>query len=128
MLNRVLTIKAREQIIAHWSAAGGTDTRSRPVALSFRHVIHFHTDLSASQRWPLNSLASASTEPLSSFGSPPSSSPVDSSDRFSFAPGPSSAVVITGLEIHSISRSDAPGLSDETSAVTSILSVSASGG
>ena len=28
---------------------------------------YFQTDLSASQRWPLNSLASASTEPLSSF-------------------------------------------------------------
>src|SRR5262245_36352472 len=90
---------------------------------------HFHTLLSASQRWPLNSFASASTEPLSSVGSPPSSSPEeDSSDRFSFAPLPSSAVEITGLEIHSIRRSVAPGLSGETSAETSMLSVSASGG
>ena len=96
--------------------------------LDERRAPYFHTDLSASQRWPLNSFASASTEPLSSFGSPPSSSPVDSSDRFSFAPVPSSAVVITGLDIHSISLSDAPGLSGETSAVTSTLSVSASGG
>src|SRR3954467_9386315 len=96
--------------------------------LDERRAPHFHTLLSTFQRWPLNSLASASTEPLSSFGSPPSSSPVDSSDRFSFAPVPSSAVVITGLEIHSISLSDAPGLSGETSAVTSTLSVRPSGG
>src|SRR5437879_8210781 len=91
-------------------------------------ALYFHTLLSASQRWPLNSFASAATEPLSSFGSPPSSSPVDSSDRFSLGPVPSSDVVITGLEIHSISLSDAPGLSGETSAVTSTFSVRPIGG
>src|SRR4249920_3457512 len=89
---------------------------------------YFHTDLSASQRWPLNSLASAATEPLSSFGSPPSSSPAASSDRFSFGPVLSSVVVITGLAIHSISRSEAPGLSAETSAVISMFSVRPSAG
>src|ERR1700682_2929756 len=89
---------------------------------------YFQTDLSVSQRWPLNSFASASTEPLSFLGSPPSSSPLDSSDRFSLGPVPSSDVVITGLEIHSISRSDAPGLSGDTSAVISTLSVRPSAG
>src|ERR1700675_3406854 len=79
---------------------------------------YFQTDLSASQRWPLNSLASASTEPLSSSGSPPSSSPLALSDRFSLGPAFSSVVVVTGLEIHNINRSVAPGLSDDTSAVT----------
>src|SRR5882672_10121136 len=69
---------------------------------------YFQTDLSASQRWPLNSLASASTEPLSSLGSPPSSSPAASSDRFSLGPVLSSVVVTTGLETHSITRSVAP--------------------
>src|SRR3981189_3767139 len=89
---------------------------------------YFQTDLSASQRWPLNSLASASTEPLSSLGSPPSSSPAASSVRFSLGPALSSVVVIAGLEIHSISRSEAPGLSVETSAVISRLSVRPSAG
>src|SRR5258708_525675 len=88
---------------------------------------YFHTDLSASQRWPLNAFASASTEPLSSFGSP-SSSPLDSSVNLSFAPAASSAVEMAGLLIHSISRSDAPGLSGATSAVTSIVSVRSSAG
>src|SRR5882724_4086822 len=89
---------------------------------------HFQTDLSAAQRWPLNSLASASTEPLSSSGSPPSSSPLALSDRFSLGPAFSSVVVVTGLEIHNIRRSEAPGLSDDTSAVTSMLSVRPSAG
>src|SRR5689334_17229598 len=90
---------------------------------------YFHTDLSASQRWPFNSLVSASIEPLSFSGSPPSSSPVEeSSVTLSFGPEPSSAVVVTGLDTHSISRSDAPGLSEETRAVTSTVSVSASAG
>src|SRR4051794_6148329 len=89
---------------------------------------YFQTDLSASQRWPLNSLASASTDPLSSSGSPPSSSPLAPSDRFSLGPGFSSVVVVTGLEIHNIRRSEAPGLSDDTSAVISMLSVRPSAG
>ena len=49
----------------------------------------------ASQRWALNSLASASTEPLSSFCSP-SSSRLDSSARLSLGPAASSAVEIAG--------------------------------
>src|SRR5690348_12176088 len=40
----------------------------------------------------------------------------------------SSTVVITGLETHSISRSDAPGLSGDTSAAISIFSVRLSAG
>src|SRR5712675_3183896 len=83
---------------------------------------YFQADLSTSQRWPLNSFASASTEPLSSFCSP-SSSPPDSSARLSFGPAVSSFVETTGLLIQSISRSDAPGLSGATSAVTSTVSV-----
>src|ERR1700676_369034 len=88
---------------------------------------YFQTDLSASQRWPLNSLASASTEPLSSFWSP-SSSPLDSSVRLSFGPVVSSLVEITGLPTQSINRSDAPGLSGATSAGTSSVSVRPSAG
>src|ERR1700682_3993232 len=88
---------------------------------------YFQTDLSMSQRWPLNSFASASTEPLSSFGSP-SSSLLDSSVRLSFGPAVSSAVETAGLLIHNISRSDAPGLSGATKAVTSIVSVRSSAG
>src|SRR3954463_16280675 len=81
---------------------------------------YFHTDLSASQRWPFNSLISASIAPPSSSGSAPSSSAVPaSSDRLSFGPAPSSAVVVTGLDTHSISLSAAPGFSGETSAETS---------
>src|SRR3981081_952810 len=72
--------------------------------------VHFQADLSASQRWPLNSLASASTEVISSFWSP-SSSLLGASARLSFAPVPSSAVVMAGLLIHSIRWSDPPGLS-----------------
>ncbi len=44
---------------------------------------YFQADLSESQRWPLNSFASASTEPLSSVWSP-SSSPLTSAARFSW--------------------------------------------
>src|SRR6266702_8513885 len=91
-------------------------------------LFYFQTDLSASQRWPLNSLASASTEPLSLLGSPPSSPPLESSERLSLGPLPSSAVEMTGLEIHSIRRSELPGLSDDTSAVTSSVSVRPSAG
>src|SRR5258705_12174746 len=111
----------RAPVLAETVRSSGPQRRVGP-------PLYLHTLLSASQRWPLNSFASASTEPLSSFGSPPSSSPVDSSDRFNLGPVPSSAVVITGLEIHSISLSDVPGLSGETSAVTSRFSVRPSGG
>src|SRR5438132_10243674 len=70
---------------------------------------YFHTDLSASQRWPFNSLVSAGIEPLSSSGSAPSSSDaLEPSARLSFGPAPSSAVVVDGLDTHSISLSDAP--------------------
>src|SRR5208337_2116995 len=54
--------------------------------------------------------------------------PLDSSARLSFAPADSSAVEMTGLLIHSISRSDPPGLSGATSAVTSTVSVRSSAG
>src|SRR6185437_7165998 len=74
---------------------------------------YFQADLSTSQRWPWNSLASASTEPLSSLGSVSSSS-VDSSIRLSLGPAVSSAVEITGLLIHSINRSEVPGRSAAT--------------
>src|SRR5438552_501508 len=89
---------------------------------------YFQIDLSASQRWPFSSLVNASIEPLSFSGSPPSSSPAASSVTLSFGPEPSSAVVMTGLLTHSIRRSDAPGLSDDTNAVISMVSVSASAG
>ena len=58
---------------------------------------YFQTDLSASLRWPLKSLASAPTEPVSSLGSPPSSSPPDS-DRFSLGlPGASPRRIVGAL-------------------------------
>src|SRR5450631_811557 len=88
---------------------------------------YFQADLSASQRWALNSFASALTEPLSSFASP-SSSALASSARLSFAPAVSSVVDMTGLPIHSISRSVAPGLSGATRATTSMVSVRPSAG
>src|ERR1700761_6325331 len=88
---------------------------------------YFHAALSASQRWALNTLASASTEPLSSLTSP-SSSLEDSSATFSLGPAPSSAVVIAGVLIHSIRRSDAPGLSAATSAELSRVSVRSGAG
>src|SRR5450432_1422579 len=88
---------------------------------------YFQTDLSASQRCPLNSLASASIEPLSTFASP-SSSPPDSSARLSLAPAASSVVVMAGVPIQSIRRSDEPGLSGATSAVISMVSVRSSAG
>ena len=84
------------------SFTGTKPLRFRPTETS--PAAYFQTDLLESQRWPLNSLASASTEPLSSFCSP-SSSPLDSSAKLNFAPAASSAVEITGLPIHSISRS-----------------------
>src|SRR5437879_13866134 len=90
---------------------------------------YFHTDLSASQRWPFNCFASASIEPLSSSGSAPSSSAVpESSERLSFGPVSSSAVVVTGLDTHSMSLSDVPGLSEDTNPVTSTVSVRPSSG
>src|SRR5207237_10325573 len=92
-----------------------------------RASAYFQIDVSASQRCPLSSLVSASTEPLSSFWSL-SSSPEESSDSDSLGPADSSAVVMTGLPIHSISLSDAPGLSADTRPVTSIVSVSSSAG
>src|SRR5436853_1883164 len=68
---------------------------------------YFHTDLSAFQRCPFNSLVSASIAPPSSSGSAPSSSAEpESSARLSLAPAPSSAVVVTGLDTHSISLSE----------------------
>src|SRR5438552_53110 len=88
---------------------------------------HFQADLSVSQRWPLNALASASTDALSSFWSP-SSSLLGASARLSFAPALSSAVVMAGLLIHSIRWSEPPGLSAAASAVTSMVSVSSSAG
>src|SRR5207253_1807758 len=99
----------------------------RQLQLRRRASAYFQIDLSASQRWPLSSLASASTEPLSSFWSS-SSSPEESSDNDSFGPADSSDVVMTGLPIHSISLSDAPGLSADTRPVTSIVSVSSRAG
>src|SRR5712671_6839374 len=108
----------------------GHDANARPASRSRRDgrkSCYFQTDLSASQRWALNSFASASTEPLSSFGSL-SSSPLDWSARLSFGPAASSAVELTGVPIHSISRSDAPGLSGATSALTSTVSVRSSAG
>ena len=58
---------------------------SRREPLSGSGPRYFHTDLSASQRWPFSSLASASIAPPSSSGSSPSSSvELDSSARFSF--------------------------------------------
>src|ERR1700761_6569585 len=92
-----------------------------------RYLDYFHADLSASQRWPRNSFASASTEPLSSLTSASSSLP-DSSTRLSLAPLPSSAVVMVGLLTHSISRSEPPGLSGDTNALTSSVSVRSSAG
>src|SRR5258705_6784241 len=100
-------------------AFGNRPRRSKPG--------YFQTDLSASQRWPFNSLASASTEPLSSFWSP-SSSPLNSSVRLSFGPALSSVVEMTGVPTHSISRSELPGLSGATRAATSIVSVRPSAG
>src|SRR5260370_4813836 len=100
------------------AASYATSTEDRP---------YLQADLSRSQRWPLNSFASASTEPLSSFCSP-SSSLLASSVRLSFGPAASSAVEMTGLPIHSISRSDPPGLSGVTRALTSIVSVKSSAG
>src|SRR4051812_4722403 len=92
-----------------WVLCAKAQAGVRPAPGHGQRSAYFQTDLSASQRWPLNSLASASTEPLSSLGSPPSSAPAASSDRFSLGPVLSSVVDMTGLEIHSISRSEAPG-------------------
>src|SRR3954447_23176861 len=88
---------------------------------------YFQADLSEFQRWPLNSRASASTDPLSSLWSA-SSSAAGALPRLSFAPGASSAVLIEGLPIQSMRLSEGPGRSEETSASTSMVSVSSSAG
>src|ERR1700729_3899307 len=89
--------------------------------------VYFQTDLSASQRCPLNSFVNASTTPWSSFWAP-SSSPLESLARLRAGPEVSSAVEMAGLETHRTSRSDPPGFSDATSAVTSSVSVRSSAG
>src|ERR1700730_2468979 len=114
------------RIDSAYSANADTDFAIRIRANDWKRR-YFQADLSASQRWALNSFASASTEPLSSFASP-SSSALASSARLSFAPAVSSVVEMTGLPIHSISRSVVPGLSGATRARISMVSVRPSAG